>query len=85
MADEHLFWITSRAAGILALLLSTAAVSAGDEAEPIRPSAIGCSMSNRSQIGVRIMKFAPSASGKMTARMTKPQTSYGAGRTGDCH
>jgi methionine sulfoxide reductase heme-binding subunit len=29
MADEHLFWITSRAAGILALLLSTAAVSVG--------------------------------------------------------
>jgi sulfoxide reductase heme-binding subunit YedZ len=29
MADQHLFWITSRAAGILALLLSTAAVSIG--------------------------------------------------------
>jgi sulfoxide reductase heme-binding subunit YedZ len=29
MPDEHLFWITSRAAGILALLLSTAAVSVG--------------------------------------------------------
>jgi sulfoxide reductase heme-binding subunit YedZ len=29
MADEHLFWITSRAAGILALLLSTAAVAVG--------------------------------------------------------
>ena len=29
MPAEHLFWITSRAAGILALLLSTAAVSIG--------------------------------------------------------
>ena len=29
MADQHLFWITSRAAGILALLLSTAAVTVG--------------------------------------------------------
>ena len=29
MTAEHLFWITSRAAGILALLLSTAAVSIG--------------------------------------------------------
>jgi methionine sulfoxide reductase heme-binding subunit len=29
MPAEHLFWITSRAAGILALLLSTAAVSVG--------------------------------------------------------
>jgi sulfoxide reductase heme-binding subunit YedZ len=29
MPDEHLFWIASRAAGILALLLSTAAVSVG--------------------------------------------------------
>ncbi len=29
MADGHLFWITSRAAGILALLLSTAAVTVG--------------------------------------------------------
>jgi methionine sulfoxide reductase heme-binding subunit len=29
MPAEHLFWITSRAAGVLALLLSTAAVSIG--------------------------------------------------------
>jgi sulfoxide reductase heme-binding subunit YedZ len=29
MTDGHLFWITSRAAGILALLLSTAAVTVG--------------------------------------------------------
>jgi sulfoxide reductase heme-binding subunit YedZ len=29
MPSEHLFWITSRAAGILALLLSTAAVTVG--------------------------------------------------------
>jgi sulfoxide reductase heme-binding subunit YedZ len=29
MTDGHLFWITSRAAGILALLLSTAAVCVG--------------------------------------------------------
>jgi methionine sulfoxide reductase heme-binding subunit len=29
MPAEHLFWITSRAAGILALLLATAAVSVG--------------------------------------------------------
>jgi len=29
MPAEHLFWITSRAAGILALMLSTAAVSVG--------------------------------------------------------
>jgi sulfoxide reductase heme-binding subunit YedZ len=29
MTAEHLFWITSRAAGILALLLATAGVSVG--------------------------------------------------------
>ena len=29
MPDQHLFWITSRAAGILALLLATAAVTVG--------------------------------------------------------
>src|SRR6185369_14603519 len=34
----------------------TAAVIAGDDAEPMPPSAIGCSMSNKSQIGVRIMQ-----------------------------
>src|SRR6185295_9034528 len=33
----------------------TAAVSAGDDADPIPPSAIGCSMSNKSHTGVRIM------------------------------
>jgi sulfoxide reductase heme-binding subunit YedZ len=29
MADQHLFWITSRAAGVLALLLATASVCVG--------------------------------------------------------
>src|SRR6202050_1563434 len=34
----------------------TAAVIAGEEADPIPPSAIGCSISNKSQIGVRIIQ-----------------------------
>jgi hypothetical protein len=50
----------------------TAAVMAGDEAEPMPPSAIGCSMSNRSQIGVRIMMASPVSAIPTIARLEKP-------------